>query len=233
MKAKSRALERVTPNGLRAVRVALGLTQREVAERAGVCPQDITYLERRYPATWRRLVRIADVLDASADEILGRVPGASVVPAPSLADRQLLEAMRQDAENTIGPDILARMGGWRRIARARWLGHLIGARDALLPRSGNDAPMIEAAHGTATQRRHFTPNAKGPLRLPAGKAPPKVEAPDRGEATEQAAFPKNWFKGWESPRQAAMRRNLPAPMSPRHLTARQAAARRRLTRGTA
>jgi transcriptional regulator with XRE-family HTH domain len=224
----SNALQRIQsgPRGLKALRVAHRLTQRQLAQRAGVNPSQIAHLERGlYPAVWRRLVRICDALNVSADEILGREPVTPVVDALAREDRELLDAMESGAIAFFGENMLKRIGGWRRIARVEWPAHLIGARDQLLRRPRNDAPMLEAANATAIQRRHFQPNAKGPLRLPAGMepaAPPPVPQP---------AFPKNWFKGWESPRQAAMRLNLPAPMSPRHLTAQQAAARRRLMRG--
>lgn len=141
-----KALARVS--GLRAVRLARGLTQAEVAQAAGLKGDALVCRwERRPPALWGRLARIADVLNVSADELLGRAPVTPVVDALARADRELLDAMAEDAEALFGPEVLQRVGGWRRIARELWLGHLIGARDRSLQRTDNRAVSIAAGGG--------------------------------------------------------------------------------------
>jgi transcriptional regulator with XRE-family HTH domain len=140
----SNALQRVT--GLRAVRLAHRLTQQQLATMAGVGALHICRTERRYPSVWRRLVRICDALAVSADEILGRAPVTVPVDALARADRELLDAMRADAIELFGEQMIERCGGWRRIARSAWLGHLIGARDRLLrlpPADSAAPPSVE------------------------------------------------------------------------------------------
>ena len=131
------------PNGVRRARLASGLTQVAAAHAAGVKPAYIARIERRYPGGWQTLVRLADGLNVSTDELLGRVPPSPAsLDAPDRADRELLAAMERDAVNLFGPELLAQLGGWRNIARHQWLGLLVGRRDALLARPPLNAPPV-------------------------------------------------------------------------------------------
>jgi transcriptional regulator with XRE-family HTH domain len=173
------ALQRVT--GLRAVRLAHGLKQIDVAKAAGVGDVLISRWERTPPPLWGRLVRVADALNVSADEILGRAIVTPVVDALAREDRELLDAMRDDCVALFG-ERLERMGGWRRIARYRWLGYLTGRVDELFRLPSDNRPMLPTSSNV-------------------GASP----------------FPKDWFTGWESPRQKARRLNRPEPQSRRAL----------------
>ncbi len=66
--------------GLRALRRARGLTLAEVAKMAGYRTKTtVQRLETRPPHTWMHLLRIADVLGCSTDEVLGRTAPVPVV----------------------------------------------------------------------------------------------------------------------------------------------------------
>jgi len=119
----------VKPNAVRRARQAHGFTQVAAAHAAGVKPAYIARIERRYPGGWQTLVRLADGLNVSTDELLGRVPPAAA-PGDALArqDRDLLDAMARDAEALLGPQVLKLVGGWRGIARMAWLGLLTRGR---------------------------------------------------------------------------------------------------------
>ena len=126
-------LDRVNP--LRQLRVERGLSGAELARRAGFTSKmSISHIERQSPRLWSRLARLADVLGCTTDEILGRVPPAPA-PVDALAreDRELLDAMREDAQQLVGPQVM-RLAGltWRSIARSMWLGGLMGQRYALI-----------------------------------------------------------------------------------------------------
>lgn len=155
-------------NALRRIRKARRLTLAEVARRAGLTPERVCQIEAgtKVPKTWGRLARLADVLGVTADEVLGRVPPrAALVPIDALAreDRELLDKMRDDAEQLLGPRVLALIGGWRGIARMSWLGLLTRARHNGLDRPHAPAPEAQQVFEDATKRRRQIAAAKAAL----------------------------------------------------------------------
>jgi transcriptional regulator with XRE-family HTH domain len=132
---------------LRDIRTDRGLTQRDLAHRAGVNFPWIVKLERGHmPKAWRNLSRLADVLAVSTDAVLGRgEPPAAPVDALAREDRVLLNQMREHAEHLLGSQMLRLNGGWRSIARTMWLGDLFRARDNYL--ASTDAPMPKPPDG--------------------------------------------------------------------------------------
>jgi transcriptional regulator with XRE-family HTH domain len=134
----TQALARRSVSPLRALREARRLTQTELARLAGFKGESrsaVRYLEtRKPPRWWYRLCRVADTLGVTTDELLGRVPpGPAPVDALARQDRELLDAMRQDAEVLLGPQVLRLAGGWRSLARAAWAGTLYRIREGKLP----------------------------------------------------------------------------------------------------
>jgi len=112
----------VKVTGLRALRLAHHLTQRELGKAAGVADVLISRWERGAPPPiWKRLARIADVLGCSTDEVLGRVVPERPVDAVGRAERELLDAMREDVVKTFGPKMAI---GWMTAARMMWGGAL-------------------------------------------------------------------------------------------------------------
>lgn len=121
--------------GLRAVRLASGMTQTEIAKAAGIGSTMICRWERRdIPHTWKRLIRIAQVLGVTTDSLLGLESPDGSGDAISARDRRLLQAMERHALTMFGDDVVGRSGGWRRIAEIAFLGFLHGARDQDLAR---------------------------------------------------------------------------------------------------
>lgn len=180
------------PSGLRAVRIAHRLTQRQLGRIAGVGNTIIANWEARRPARWGQLVRVADALNVSVDEILGRAPVTPAIDAVGNADRELLDAMQNDCEALFGAERLQQMGGWRRIARYKWLGFLQGAIDRLLPQ--------------------ITSGAQNTRDRPVERELPTL--------TPIPGYPKGWFLEYESPRQEARRLNKPDP-KPRAIAAKR------------
>lgn len=74
---------------LRRVRLSRGLTQQELAVRAGVSLSTLKLLERQGKGSLQRLVRVALVLGAAADfGDLFREPGAESIEAVKRRERQ-------------------------------------------------------------------------------------------------------------------------------------------------
>lgn len=215
-----------TRTPLYTIRTGRRLTQAEVARIAGLKDSYISKLERgAYPEAFNWLVRIADALATTTDALLGRETVAVTVPdALARADHELLDRMERHAIALIGPDLLARGGGWRTIAERGWLAYLFSVRDQDLVRSDNAAPPIEereAKRRTALHRlakkgygSAMTALAEGPAVEPTPRAPDaQTEMPV--VLTKMPAFPRGWFAGWESDLQKAHRLDnqalLPAP----------------------
>lgn len=118
-------------NALRKLREARGLTQADLARRAGLHEVTISTLERRRLSVhWARLSRLADVLGVTTDAVLGRgdLP-ALTRDELSRKDRALLDAMKHHAEQLLGPQVLKLVGGWHQLAEMAWLGDLFRMRD--------------------------------------------------------------------------------------------------------
>lgn len=137
---RSKAL--MPARGLRAARLASGLTQAEVARAAGVKPKNVSQWERRPPRFWGHIVRVCDLLAISADEMLGRVLPERVVDAISAADRRLLDALERQAKEMFGATFIERAGGWRRVVTYGWMGYLSRCRDDSIRTSEYDLPML-------------------------------------------------------------------------------------------
>lgn len=221
-----------TRTPLAAICKARGITKKEVARLAGCTGSYICKLAKVYPRLWWQLVRLADGLNISADEVLGRTPPTCPVDVQSAPDRELLDAFRADAIATFGP----RIGeDWRRIARYMFAGFLGRHLDQDLPRSDNHAPLIEewsAKQRVAIAKRLATgqqtrlepqPSSADVVRPVEVLEPPK---PVNGRL-----YPKGYFTGWESPRQRARRLNRSQGQqrkcTPRERRARMRAARRK------
>lgn len=126
------------------IRTARGIRINELAHRAGITTAFAQRLEIGVaPSTWRALARIADALNCSTDQILGRAVATSapidIRSSDAIAldreDRELLDAMKRYALDLLGPQIIGKNGGgWRAIARAAWLGDLTRIRDYTLER---------------------------------------------------------------------------------------------------
>jgi transcriptional regulator with XRE-family HTH domain len=116
---------------LRKLRAARNLTRAELARRAGVSEGTIVRWERTPPPPiYARLLRLADVLACTLDELVGRVKPQAVLSELDARDRELLDAMQRDAETIIGPQVMRLASiNWRSLARAMWLGHLFGLRN--------------------------------------------------------------------------------------------------------
>jgi transcriptional regulator with XRE-family HTH domain len=145
---------------LRDIRTDRGLTQRDLAHRAGVNFPWIVKLERGHmPKAWRNLSRLADVLAVTTDNVLGRgEPPAEPLDAVSRQDRELLRQMREYAESILTKRVLELTGGWRPAALSAWLGGLWRIRD-----HGLERPALPPAHVdevAVAQRRHQRPNAR-------------------------------------------------------------------------
>lgn len=140
-------------SALRTIRLERGLTQTELARRAGVHAAHVSRWETGHqPVVWRRLARLADVLGVTCDALLGREPPPPA-PVDALArqDRELLAAMRDDAEELLGAQVLRLAGGWRRIARFAWAGALHRIRQHGVP-SPEHPPAPE--EGETARRRY-------------------------------------------------------------------------------
>ena len=141
-------------NPLRQLREERGLTGTELARQAGVHRTTISNMETHDYDFWsvKTTLRLADVLNVSTDALLGR---EALPPAPvdalARADRVLLDAMERAANDFLGPTLLARGGGWRRIALSMWQGTLIGARDRHLTRPKR--PLLAAVRAIEDQER--------------------------------------------------------------------------------
>ncbi|MDE2823739.1 MAG: helix-turn-helix transcriptional regulator [Chloroflexota bacterium] len=95
----------------RAIRERRGLTQVALGQRAGMAPASISHFEtgQRVPSL-ESLVKLADALGVSVDELLGRVPAdASVQVDPlflraSRAPTETLDAVKRVTAALLGED---------------------------------------------------------------------------------------------------------------------------------
>jgi len=127
---------------LKQLREARHLTQRELAERARISLSRMAAAEQQTPIDWLWLERLARVLGCSSDAILELAP-VPVAPPDAIgrAERELLDAMRRDAEAIIGDHPLLKRGGWLGLARTAWLGVLFRIRDHGVDRARLPAPV--------------------------------------------------------------------------------------------
>jgi transcriptional regulator with XRE-family HTH domain len=126
---------------LRTLREARHLSRKELARRAGLGVVTVFRWESQPPHVYSQMLRLADVLGCTLDELVGREPPHAVVSELNALDRKLLDAMRDDAEQVVGPQIMRLAGiDWRALARAMWLGHLFGLRN------GTTTPGAKGRH---------------------------------------------------------------------------------------
>jgi len=202
--------------GLKASRLAHGLTQKQLGQLVGLTLAQVCKWEKHgAPSVFGRAVRMADALGESLDTVCGRAVAPRPTDAISARERRFLDAARDHVVALYGPDIVERSGGWLTIAEIGWLGYLTGRRDQDMPRSLNSAPYVEEAaakHRVACHRARER-GQPAPRYIP----PPVSENARPTEPfvpIEGRIWPKEWYEGWESCRQMAYRLNLPGPLPP-------------------
>ena len=195
---------------LAAICKARRLTKKELARRAGCTGSYISKLDQVYPRLWWRLARLADALNVATDEILGRALPTRSVDVLSAQDRELLDAFRADAIATFGPRIGEQ---WRRIARYQFAGFLARHLNQDLPRSDNNAPLIEewsAKQRVAIAKRLATGQQTRLEPQPSVAVLIRpVEVLEPLKPVNGRLYPADYFTGWESPRERAHRLNRP------------------------
>lgn len=219
-------------SALYVIRKDAGLTQAELASRAGVNVATFAQWEtgHHWPHGLRHMVRLADVLATTIDALLEReTPTPSMPDATAHKNRELLAAMKAHAEALYGPEMLQRVGGWRRVAETAFLGYLIGRRDQDLLRPDNSAPYVEeaAAKHRLAVHRAAQRGQPAPRYVPPAPPPPPPGFEPGLKPIHGRIWPKDWYESWESPRQVARRLSLPE-LAPRRITAKQAAQKRKL-----
>jgi transcriptional regulator with XRE-family HTH domain len=94
---------------VRQLRVAAGLTQAELAERAGLAFETVSRVEGgREPPSLRTAISLSDALGVSLDAVVGRVPTPAVrKEEPASRDLRKLLAAAERLEPTILRHVVA------------------------------------------------------------------------------------------------------------------------------